>query len=465
MIRGAQGRLLSLRGAALSLFVLFFAASCWLHIRPGPNQYARLNVLHAVFTHGTLRIDAYHKNTSDKAAWEGHFYGSKPPGMLVIAAPAFGFAALLLRVAGIPLDSPAGWLISDWIATAGSVGILGAAGGTALFLLLAGLLPRRRDAFLGAVFGIFGTILFPYGTTLFAHAASAGLLTIALAFTIGDPLKKKCPAWQLAAAGFAAGFAASSEYAAMIPAAAIGLYAVVRYGWRPAVLYSLGMVPPLLVIPLYGWLVFGTPFTLGYAHEFNFPLVVREGVLGLTFPPRAERLFLLLFRPGKGLFFWSPYLLLSVPGYVWLARKNRQLFWLLLGVPVTFVFLMAMHRASDGGGAMGPRHLSSIIPFIAIAAAAGFSRARRLSVLLGIVSVSQISLMAVYGIELSGSPESSRAISFGSLLGLSPRLSLDLLFFVLIMAISLLYLALPRGAVSAAPRRRPRTRSSSRSAD
>lgn len=52
-----------------------------------PTPVSRLNLLHALFTERTFQIDAYHKNTPDKAVFKGHYYSDKAPGTVVLAAP------------------------------------------------------------------------------------------------------------------------------------------------------------------------------------------------------------------------------------------------------------------------------------------------------------------------------------------------------------------------------------------
>jgi hypothetical protein len=111
----------------IAIALLFFFAAIFVHQKPEqcPTPLSRLDLLHALFQHGTLRIDAY-DNTPDKAFWQGHTYSDKAPGATVLALPPFALAVARLRVAGIDLDSSRGWLISSWVACAGSSAMLAA---------------------------------------------------------------------------------------------------------------------------------------------------------------------------------------------------------------------------------------------------------------------------------------------------------------------------------------------------
>src|SRR5487761_2342128 len=80
---------------------------------------------------------------------------------------------------GLPLDSPKGWLASSWVACAGSVSILTALGGAALFAWLSRRVPAR--AALVTTLALFlGAAPLPYATMLFSHSMVVGLIAIAL---------------------------------------------------------------------------------------------------------------------------------------------------------------------------------------------------------------------------------------------------------------------------------------------
>jgi hypothetical protein len=81
--------------------------------------------------------------------------------------------------------------------------------------------------------------------------------------------------------------------------------------------------------------------------------------------------YALLISQGRGLFFWSPFLLLCLPGYWRLWLENRKLFWLCLLVPLATLGTLSMMQSAYGGYAVGPRYLAPAVPFVVLAAAAG----------------------------------------------------------------------------------------------
>jgi hypothetical protein len=61
---------------------------------------SRLDLLHALVVQGTVSIDAYHENTPDKAAYDGHYYSDKAPGTGALALLRNAVAVRLLHRIG-----------------------------------------------------------------------------------------------------------------------------------------------------------------------------------------------------------------------------------------------------------------------------------------------------------------------------------------------------------------------------
>src|SRR5688572_7794510 len=289
--------------AALLFFCLFLPFAYFNH-SDGWNQGARLAELHAIVLQGTLAIDKYHEITGDKALIGGHYYSEKAPVIVVMALPAFTATVVAQRLAGIDPDSPEAWRVSNWTATAGSVAILAAMGGVAFFSLL-----RHRMNSLaalvatGAVF--FGSITFPYATSLFAHAGTIGLLAIALWAIFSRESSHRD-----FIAGFAAGCAVASEYPAVIPCAAIALYlthASPIRAWR----YGVALIPAVVLILVNNYLISGSPFALGYGSNPAFPELTASNTFGFNLPD-PEALRHLMWGEYRGLLFWSPVLLMAI---------------------------------------------------------------------------------------------------------------------------------------------------------
>jgi hypothetical protein len=385
----------------------------------GWNQNSRLDLLHALWIDQTFHIDEYHDNTGDKSVYKGHYYSDKAPGIVFLALPAFAVSAGILNLLDIPLVSPRGWRISSWIATAGSVGVITALGGVAMFLFLHRFF-KKENAFLTAFVTFLGASPFPYATMLFSHAAVAGLISIALwaisdqqfiqrFIDVGHSPSTAPPAetetrWlkRHLLAGFCCGFAISSEFTAVTAAGGV-LALACLVGWQRGMFVALGAIPPLLLIPIYNWICFEGSLSFGYHNlaltEFQ---QMNKGLFGVTFPPKIESVYLILFSPARGLFFWTPFFMLALFSLGSFFRRSRVVFAVSVSVILLHMVLMAGYYMPSGGAALGPRHLTVILPFISLLVAAGLSRFPGTGFVLGCFSL----LLTTLGSLINAAPPS-----------------------------------------------------------
>lgn len=422
--------------AAALLFVSLLFPFAYFNHSDGWNQGARLAELHAIVLQGTLAIDTYHQVTGDKAVIGGHYYSEKAPAIVVMALPAFVATVVGQRMAGIDPDSPEAWRVSNWTATAGSVGIVAAMGGVAFFSLLR----QRMNGFVAlmATYALFlGSIAFPYTTAMFAHGATIGLLAIAL----WAVLSGKSAARDYTA-GLAAGLAVASEYPAIIPCAAMALYlthANPTRAWR----YGLALVPAAILILANNYLIAGSPFAVGYGTNPAFPEITASNTFGFHRPDR-EALQHLVWGEYRGLFFWSPVLLMALPGVVVLFREDWRTASMIILVFVLQLLQVASFYSWFGGHAIGPRYLAPAIPFVGLAAAYGIKHFPIPGALLAAASVALMGLVAAIAIDppqdvltplqsfyLVRWRTGRFAENLGTLLGLSPPVSLIVLIVLL----------------------------------
>ena len=379
------------RRIAWLLFATLFVCYGYVHQTSGWNQIARFDLLHALFTKGTLAIDDYQANTGDKAKIGDHYYSEKTPGGTIVAVPAFALAALALAAARVDIDSPVGWKVTEWVATAGSVGLLTAGAGVAFFSLLARRTGERRAAL--ATLAVFlGAMPFPYATMLFAHGTVMAALFVAL-WALDRTIGEESPALD-ALVGFCSGLAVAGEYPAALAAAAL-FAATAWLGPRRALRFAAGALAPMLLIPLYHWAVTGSPVVVPYDYAVGFPdMRSRDRAFGLPDPGAALEL---LFGGYRGLFFWSPVLVFCLPGFAALRRESRTLFLLTASVPAAMVVVMSGYAHWNGGWAVGPRMLAPAVPVLAVAAGLGLARWPRLGVGVGAASVALVSVATFVG--------------------------------------------------------------------
>lgn len=368
--------------AAFWVFVLLFCCYAYVHqpLAGGANQYSRLDLLHALRTQHTIRIDAYYSNTVDRAYYGGHYYSEKAPFVTLLAAPAFFTAAFLFDHIGIALDSEVGWMKSDWFSTVLSAGIVTAAAGAVMLLLLLRKKCSRRAALTTVLALFLGAAPFPYATALFSHSVALSFVVFSLYF-----LEASAHRHRDLLAGLFAGCAFASEFTAGVACAGLFFLACMQ-GRGFACRFAVAALPPLLTVPLYNVLAFGSPLRMGYSFS-TFKAAHAQGFFGITVPPQPSKLFYFLISPERGLFFWTPFLLLVIPGFGSIrALLPRTRAWVYAGVPVLHTLLIAGF-VSWGGWALGPRYLATVLPFLALPAAYGAEHYPRCATALAFLSV------------------------------------------------------------------------------
>ena len=374
------------------LFVFLFLPYVYFNHSDGWNQGARFAQLHAVVMQGTLQIDKYHEPIGDKAFINGHYYSEKAPAMSLLALPAFAATVAVQKSMGVDPDAQPGWRWSEWITTAGSIAILTALGGVAFFALLG---PRlgARTALVATIALFLGSITWPYATALFAHAGTIGLLAIVL----WSVLARSASARKTIIGGLCAGLAVAGEYPAIFPCGMLGLYLLAR-DYRRALLFAAAALPALLVILINNALSTGSPFTLAYGSNALFPEISSSNFFGFNLPSgRAMRG--LLWGEYRGLLFWSPVLLMALPGLVFLWRTNRLLA-LAIGAATVLTLIQASSFSGwTGGSAVGPRYLTPAIPLLGLAAAYGIARFPRIGAALTVVSVAIMATATAIAID------------------------------------------------------------------
>lgn len=224
------------------------------------------------------------------------------------------------------------------------------------------------------------------------------------------------------------------------------------------VAFCVATVPPLLLIPAYSWACFGNPFTLPYSHQASFP-AMREGLYAIKWPDPVTA-FNLLFSPTRGLFFWTPFLLMAGFGYRSLFERAPRMFWLTYLVPLLQVVVIS-GRTWDwqAGPTLGPRLLAPMLPLLALPCALGVARWPRLGGLLAVYSIGITTLATLTDACPSGeiyNPlldlhiplllKGEFSPNIGILLGLPPYGSVALYYGILIGGVVWLWRRLPNGS-------------------
>jgi hypothetical protein len=378
------------------IFVLLLV--CYAYVLPrwaDWNQNSRLNLVLAIVDDGTTSIDRYVANTGDYALYNGRAYSDKPPGLALLAMPAYRLLSPILdlppvreRLAAVSGGDAFGdtlraegsglreeklrFALTQYLLTLLAVATPTAALGALLYLALLRLGIDGTPATLGALAYGLGSSAAPYAANFYSHQLVAALLFGA--FFVAWPRIDSTPPKRAFASGLLCGlllgWAVISEYPAVLAAAPIAIYALARRGWRWLATLALGGALPLLLLVVYDLAAFGTPLPIGYAHSALWQSQHQTGFMSITYPQPAA-LWGLTFGGFRGLFVRAPWLLLALPGYLlwWRSERLRAEWWVVLIGPLALLLFYSSSAMWWGGFAAGPRYIVPLIPFLVLPAA------------------------------------------------------------------------------------------------
>ncbi|NPV68178.1 MAG: hypothetical protein HPY64_13645 [Anaerolineae bacterium] len=312
------------------------------------------------------------------------------PLQLILAGTLF---ALAERLPGIGMVHTV-WLLNILVC---------AAAGGVLFLYARLLGYSERTAAAGALLFGLGTVAWPYSKVFFREPLMLLLLlSAALCLTVW----RSC--WHTRRGGlWLAGFACFFLLALLTKEAAllsVPIYLVIalprvslRRGWgRLAALAALTAILVLVVAAALNAVLGVIEVPRSYD-----PLARLQAVAGKE-EFIAYALLSYLFSPGRGLFTFSPVLLLGIPGIVILIRERR---WREALVPLTTLLVFVVgyavlrHEHWYGGLAWGPRYLVPATPLLMLAVLPALEKAKVAQ--LGRIVVAILALLSVW-VQLNG---------------------------------------------------------------
>ena len=363
--------------AAWGVFLILFASEAYFRHSRDWNTASRLMLTYALVDRSTLSINGLENQTGDKAVQSGRYYSDKMPGYSLLAAVPYLVAKTVFRLPDHPLNEPgfAYWPADYWITLLTS-GLCTAATG-ALLVVFAGKLGcgPNRSALIGLSYGL-ATPAALYGALAYGHQVSAFLLLASFGVLRKGPGDRALLRSILA--GFCASYAAVVELQVGPVSAVLGFYLIaliVGGRWPIQAIWSFGIgaLVPALVLVLYNYLAFGSPWTMGYFLHANPRF---RGVHGSGNPlgigkPAWHLADDLLWGTRRGLLWYAPILLLVVPGLIALGRARH---WAMLAVSSLVMLVVFVVNLSypewTGGWSTGPRLLVPLLPFAMLPVAA-----------------------------------------------------------------------------------------------
>jgi len=349
----------------MCFYAYFYSGASW-------NQNSRFDLTRAIVEQHTLHIDSFHKNTGDKAFFNGNYYSDKAPGLALAAVPIWAAVRVTLKAAGKDAATERALNFGLYMA-----GLLTVALPTvlALSLLLSAAL-RMGASRTGAAFGVLavglGTPVWAYATLFWGHAAAGSFLVFAFLAAIALRKPRSHPLLLGLVVGGTAGWATVIEYPAGPVAALLAAYAGFNT-WRsqPAALSRVmagiicGAIINMLVLGVYNNIAFGSPFSLGYTYNINFPEMRTNGFFGVTHPS-IKIMRKVLFGWQRGLLPLAPVLTFIIVGLHRLWKTRRLESAIIGAIPLYYVLFNASYVDWTGGFSYGPRYLAASILFLVV---------------------------------------------------------------------------------------------------
>lgn len=412
-------------------FVLLFSFFYFMRNSWSANSRSRVALALSIIEDGTVNINKYHQITVDKALYNGNYFTDKAPGYSFTAFPAIwigyeiftaicgdmGFSksknelfktacnnnnltyiiephpqtGVSSRVKGVPGET-AGTRALDFIQLLGiyfASGLISAVTAFILYFFAIKIGASTAGAIFASLTYGLATPALVWSTSFHGHVLTGSCLFIAFtSLYYLNNLRNPSPYKEIMLA-FIAGallsWAVVVEYPAAIASLIIALYGLSSIGkWERAkavrTLLTAAVASVIFILPLlfYNYIAFDSPFSTGYEYVTNVGIFtgMDEGFHGLTYP-HIERLYGILFGGERGLFWFSPILLLTPFALYmyWRLLDSKREVITISAVSLYYIIWNSSYFYWDGGQATGPRHLVPILPFICLPFALLWTRA------------------------------------------------------------------------------------------
>lgn len=226
----------------------------------------------------------------------------------------------------------------------------------------------------------FGTMFFTYGQMFAGHQlASIALFGAFMCITEARAAAEGRRSGWLACAGALIAASVAMEYPTLFAAVAVGIFlmATIKTKWRQWAWVFAGAALPTFAVMLFHTVAFGRPWRTPYSTLENphFVQDIAPGFLGLQ-GPSWEAFWGSFFVPYNGLFFFSPWLILSIFGCLWwvfrqiLRKKSGFLEYsgdsyamhAAIAMMIAYGVFISSHSLWRGGWTLGPRYIVGIGP-------------------------------------------------------------------------------------------------------
>lgn len=345
------------KNKGLFLLIIYFALAIYLlPMFPhgvSTNELTDWATAASVIEKGSFDItwteDLIGKNT-DSVKINDKVYSKKLPGTAVLSTPFYGLTRIFIGAPDASNIRISWFVMRFFIST------------VPLFLLAFWLYKREADEFSLAAL-LFATPIFVYSLLFYSHVFVAVTIYFAFRLLFDERFTLRRSAL---AAGFLSGLAVINELSAVFPVVifGIGLFFTDKRERNSRVyFYVLGGLPFVIALILYNYTLFGALFSMSYAQE-SFPgsaEIVGQSMSAIGHSSLSN-IYLLLFSPSRGLFFYSPILIFSV--LTFFKSKERRTLRHRVKIAAIAVSILLVCGQMHDGWAFGARHLIFVIPLM-----------------------------------------------------------------------------------------------------
>ena len=349
-------------------FVVYFFHICAFRLS---YEFSRLALIESLAERQTFIIDeSIFLTPKDVAYYDGHYYSIHAPGQAFLGVPVYLFCKWLFSIF---FTEPSFDLIRWHIRFVFLITIVLISTFAVILVYSICKLFNMSElaSILTAFVYAFGTIAWVYSQAFFPHPLSAFLLLVGVYFIIKSlKNEEQKPQRFLFISGLAMGYAILTEYTNFLVIVVITIYyfvytvkvdkAEIKGKAKKFILFLIPVCACLIVLGIINYTLYDSFFETGYSHD-----PIAGSAVGFT-TPLNEGLYGLLFSELRGLFYYSPILVIGCYGFQRFVKQNPYEAFLFGSSLLSILLLFSTWHTWWGGACYGPRFLLPVLSFLTI---------------------------------------------------------------------------------------------------
>jgi len=384
------------------------------------TDVSKLDLTRAIVDEHRFEIDSYindteniagdydiGSNTGDRAYYNNHYYSDKPPGSSFLTIPVYVVFKLFF---GMP-DTDLKLHILEFMIIAFSSVLFSALLVVLMYKTSGFFVKKERYRILIIIIFGLGTMIFAFATTTYHHAIANFFAFMCFYLILKMKQENKFSNKNFFIAGLCGGFAITCEYSTSIVIFACIIIILVLKKWKQLIPFLLGFLIAISLLFMYNYSIFSNILDVGYNHLDEKIFFTNKKILPVIFINDYAQGFIpihfiktefmslfslakfkvilrLLFYPFRGLFFYSPVLLLFLVGLLYMHKKYKLETNLIIFIFTLFLIYNSQMYEWGGASSFGPRFLYPIIPFLILSLTFCFKKIKlKFILLLAIISI------------------------------------------------------------------------------